>query len=292
MNICIGRTSPPARGFTLVELLVAIAVLTVLILLVAQLLNNATAVATLGEKRMDADAQARTVFDRMAIDFSRMLKRADVDYYLKSPAHEQTGNDQIAFYSEVPGYYSSDDYQSPTSLVSYRVNRGNARLERMGKGLLFWNGDPAHHPSMVYLPRTIEDTWKSATDQSSNADYEVMGPQVFRFEYGYLLKGRKLPDGTTLPSVTSSTPWDTRPQLGHSAVEGLRDIAAIIVYIAVIDPKSRVLVIDPAGRSLVSDLLGSLAGELEGTWQNTIDRCALPRPAKSSIRIYRRVFPL
>src|SRR5438034_8120452 len=30
-----------------------------------------------------SDTQARAVFDRMALDFAQMLKRSDVDYYLK-----------------------------------------------------------------------------------------------------------------------------------------------------------------------------------------------------------------
>jgi type II secretion system protein J len=289
------------RGFTLVELLVATAVLTLLILLVAQLLSSATAVTTLGEKRMDADAQARAVLDRMAIDFSRMVKRPDVDYYLKTSANPQTGeaagrgqNDQIAFYSEVPGYYPSDTFQSTVSLVSYRINTSNARLERMGKGLL-WNGASSGAVSMVYLPLTIKETWVAATDQSSDVDYEVMGPQVFRFEYGYLLKGGTPADGTPLPAVTSDTPWDTRFEVQHSTVEGLRDVAAIIVYIAVIDPKSRVLISDAGLASLADNLsdfsAGQYSGELESDWQATINGSAFPRPAISSIRIYRRTYP-
>ena len=59
----------------------------------------------------------------------------------------EQGSDQIAFYSQVPGYYPSATAaeQSPISLVAYRVNEGSngsdryGRLERMAKGLR-WNG--------------------------------------------------------------------------------------------------------------------------------------------------------
>src|SRR5229473_2470004 len=114
------------RAFTLLELLVSLAVLGLIILL-----------------------------------FAQMLRRTDIDYYLKAPtgyknpnAHgknikltggAQKGNDQIAFFSQTPGYNdTSSSWQSPVSLVAYRVN-GNPNsasylmLERMGKGLL-WNG--------------------------------------------------------------------------------------------------------------------------------------------------------
>ena len=54
------------------------------------------------------------------------------------------GNDQIAFYSAVPGYYPPTGLQSPVSLVAYRINSNSNsssynKMERMGKGLI-WNG--------------------------------------------------------------------------------------------------------------------------------------------------------
>ena len=39
-----------------------------------------------------------------------------------------TGNDQIAFYSAVPGYYPPTGSQSPVSLVAYRVNSDSTSL--------------------------------------------------------------------------------------------------------------------------------------------------------------------
>src|SRR5436305_1810873 len=109
-------------AFTLAELVVTIGVLVMLVFLATQLLNSAATVTSLGHKQMDADSQARQLLDRMAIDFAQMVKRSDVDYYLKSNATlplrsvPQVGNDQIAFYSAVPGYYSTSSYQSPVSL--------------------------------------------------------------------------------------------------------------------------------------------------------------------------------
>ena len=108
-----GRTG----GFTLAELLVTIGVLVVLMLLFTQLFNSAATVTTLGHKQMDADSGARELLDRMAIDVMNMVKRSDVYYHLKAsttatdcPAGEcgtQPGNDEMAFYSNVPGYYAS-----------------------------------------------------------------------------------------------------------------------------------------------------------------------------------------
>src|ERR1700726_4464179 len=68
----VAKTS---KAFTIAELLVSVAVLAVLVLLVSRLFSSAASVATLGNKRMDMDAQLRPLFDRMAIDFAAIVKR-------------------------------------------------------------------------------------------------------------------------------------------------------------------------------------------------------------------------
>src|SRR5213080_5489808 len=82
--------APPRHGhgaFTLAELLVSVAVLTLLVLMLTQLINNAAPIARTASKHIDTDTQARVVLDRMAVDFAKMLKRADVDYYVKGPTN-------------------------------------------------------------------------------------------------------------------------------------------------------------------------------------------------------------
>jgi len=264
-------------AFTLVELLISVGVLALLILLVSQLMNSATAVTRTGNKHIDTDTQARVILDRMALDFGRMLRRTDIDYYVKAPtgyknpnAHGngqklttgQQGNDQIAFFSQVPGYYPSGA-QSPVSLVAYRVNSAQTtspnylRLERMGKGLL-WNGvknannDP--YP-LVFLPGQIaaatgpwanNGPWSAAINNDNSAksvdsDYETIGAQVFRFEYFYLLKDGSIKDVPKIPP----TSWDLT-QTVSANLNAFSDVEAIAVVIAVIDPASRSLLYDPS----------------------------------------------
>src|SRR6266513_5769795 len=76
-----------SRGFTLAELLVSVFVITLIILMVTQLMTSATAITRTGHKHIDTDTQARSVFDRMALDFAQMLKRTDVDYFVKGPVN-------------------------------------------------------------------------------------------------------------------------------------------------------------------------------------------------------------
>jgi type II secretory pathway pseudopilin PulG len=277
------------EAFTLVEMLVAFAVLAIIVVFVTRLFNTATRVTTTGNKHMDADAQARQLLDRIAIDFWQMIKRPDVDYYLKSVANAQNGNDQIAFFAQVSGYYPSTGSQSPLSLVSYRINSANGsttfnRLERMGKGLV-WNGVSPSNMPIVFLPLTIATNWAAATNASSDSDYEVLGPDIFRFEYFYLLKNGNV----------SETPWDTAA--GHTNVNGMQDITAICVSIAVVDPQSKGLLSDAQITTLASgmnDVVSSMhPGELLAQWQSVLDSTIdMPRPAISSIRLYERSFDL
>jgi hypothetical protein len=276
-----------AAGFTLAELLVTVGVVVLLVLLFTQLLNSFATITALGHKQMDADSQAREVLDRMAIDLAQMIKRSDVDYYLKSSSSPQSGNDQLAFFAAVPGYYAtvptpapSYTQKSPLSLVSYRINSDSTspsynRMERMGKGLA-WNGVSSDWTPLVFLPQTISGNWPSAVSTSTaDSSYEVIGPQVFRFEYYYLLS-----DGT------------------RSTVPGpISGLAGIIVNIAVVDSKSKVLLNNTQIASLAGQLIDYSAsmvpGQLRTSWQNILNtNTTLPRPALSGIRLYERFFYL
>lgn len=270
------------HGFTLAEMLVSVAVLTLLVLLVSRLFSSATRVTANSSKHIDCDLQARQLFDRMATDFAQMVKRQDVDYYIKSNLDTETGNDRIAFFSQLPGYYPSSGSGSPISLVAYRINSDSSspsfnKMQRMGKGLL-WNGVSKTHTPFIFGLTAIASNWPPATDSSSSdPDYEIVGPQTFRFEYFYFLK-----DGTL--GVIPGAP-------------GMQDIVAISACIALVDPKSKALLSD----SQLSTLAGRMddfsismrPGDLLGQWQAALDNTSdLPRAGVSAIRLYQHSFEI
>jgi len=280
------RAAPAA--FTLVEIMVAVAVLTILIVLATQLLNSASAITRVGVKHIDTDTQARAVLDRIGEDISRMIKRTDLDYYIKQPigynGHSQghgwgkklktgqQGNDQFAIFTLVPGYYPANftaTQQGPISLVAYRVNQNPTlatapylQLERLAKGLL-WNGVSnqtnanAVYP-IVFLPNTISGIgdWSAAVNNDNSGQsidpengYETVGPQVFRFEYWYLLKN----------GILTDVPWDKDARPAQTTIStptpiGWSDVQAIAVAIAVIDPTSRSLISSATLLDIASDL--------------------------------------
>ena len=360
-----------AAGFTLAELLVSVLVVVIITVIASQLMSSASAIARNGHKHFDTDTQARVVLDRMALDFAQMVKRTDVDYYVKQKVYKGHGNghgcghghngdltsDQIAFYSQVPAYnpdpstYSSTK-QSPISLIAYRVNESTAgqdaarygRLERMSKGLL-WNGvsNNTGNGNNVYYPIVFQtgqidasctgnscpcngtvgpwaNAWSAAicnTNNSSDPDYEIIGPNVFRFEYYYMLKNGRVTDW----------PWDrfedttNRQKITDPPSIGLSQVRAIAVSIAVIDPASRALIQQAASANAAyADILDVAAelpdfknscgrgngqrsiGSLEDQWNGVIESVAqtgqtpqgklVPREAAKGIRVYNRYFDL
>jgi len=151
-------------GFTLVELMVSIAVLAIILVAAAQILSTTGKLTAVNNKHMDANDQARVVFDRMADDFARMVRRKDVDYlFWKNTATTGTLNDAMYFYTEGASYFDTSTFNVPSgatynseknsvSLVGYRVNNNGGtypspassdpdyyQLERLGKALS-WDG--------------------------------------------------------------------------------------------------------------------------------------------------------
>ncbi|SRR6266481_2732887 len=347
MNAKTFQFTKPRRAseaFTLAELLVSVFVLVIIIFMVAQLMNSAAAITRSGHKHISTDTQARAVFDRMAVDFAQMLERTDIDYYVKGPTNYnghgnghgwgrrrqtgQQGSDQLAFFSQVPGYYPSGS-ASPISLVAYRIYEGAStdpaylKLQRLGKGLL-WNAvdNPTQQPNhnnytcpMVFLPVLISDRWPSAVDGSTadnDGHYETIGPGVFRFEYYYLLKNGKLTD----------VPWDVLARPNQTTLTkpqsiGLADVESITVALAVVDSAGRNLITAASSTSL-DDIASDMAdfktapgrgfggtkniGDLEYSWQTSLlniissgqtsSNTPVPPEAAKAIRIYSKTFDL
>ncbi|MBE2203414.1 MAG: prepilin-type N-terminal cleavage/methylation domain-containing protein [Chthoniobacterales bacterium] len=202
-------------AFTLIEMLVAAAILVLLVAVVAQIVNSTSSVTTESRKRLDADGQARTVLDRLAQDFGRMDKRDEADFLFAS----EVGNDRIFFISEGPGYFSgaAQENQSPLSLVGYRVNT-DATLERLGRGLA-WSGGGGNN-DIAFL--TFNPAGQSGSFQplvgstiagnpvsapgATDADFQVISDAVFRQEFCYQLK-----DGT----------FSTKPILNPTGVKNM-----------------------------------------------------------------------
>jgi hypothetical protein len=305
-------------GFTLAEMLVATVVLIVIVLFITSLVNHAAVITSQGTKHMDTESNVRPFFDRLAVDIDQMVKRTDVSYYLKNKSSAGSDiNDRMAFFSSAPGYYSDNTGQgdcgdpnkvancnSRYSVVAYRVNTDPKsasynKAERMAKGLPL-NASPYTDTPFLFFDNTnattIDTNWPTATRPSPDPNYysadlyqkyELIGPQVFRFEYYYLTSASP----ATL--VASPTNWTSANAIN------IKDIAAIVVAVAAIDPQSRKLLTEPNVQN-IANLLPKFTsggpGALLAQWQTVLNSNttinAMPDPALQGIRIYERYFYL
>jgi len=294
-----------AKAFSLIEVLVSLAVLLLIVILFTQIITSTASTVSSKKKRMDTDSRARMIFSRMALDFSAMLRRRDLDYSsFKQPAgnqpdrfgggeiaaNPQPGNDSFAFYAEVTGYFpGTGPEKSPCSLVAYQVaqdpDTGQPALRRRSDALGWKAGASWKAPG--YLPITLRSHFPDL--HSNAARYKTVGEQVFRMELSYHLKA----SGTD-PARLSVTPW--RPG-GSSGVNGWSEVSAIVITLAVLDDASRELVDDLAPlAALLPDAVDGV--DTATVWNRLIaspdfaQTAGVAPAAAVGIRVYQRYFPL
>lgn len=264
-------------AFTLVEILVAVAVLMMLVVLVAQMVGSASQLTAAGHKRMDADDEARMVMDRIAADLAGMPKHPDLNILLVN----KPGNDELYFLSRAPGYGSNS---SGLTLVGYRVS--SSGFQRVGKGLT-WDDVAFTNPSISSL---------------GESDYHTIAPSLFRMEYALLMKPGSSNYDTSGINLTGSNSLTAPTYLKTNSIgQALKDVAAIQVAIAVLDQNSRKIV----SQSSLTDLANNTAqfpdftadgtatsGVGFGQWISNAPKAISPPAAASQIRVYQRYFPL
>ncbi len=169
-------------GFTLVELLTAVAVLALVVVVVAQMLSKTQSIIVLSRKQLDVDDQARLVFARMATDFAGMVQRTDSDIIFA----KQAGNDRMYFFSKsvgdtttVAGAYAYAGTENTVSLIGYGVgpdpvtsgtttgvNASYNDFQRLGRGLNWFGYSTAgDYNNMVFLAASPSTTgwWNTLT---------------------------------------------------------------------------------------------------------------------------------
>jgi prepilin-type N-terminal cleavage/methylation domain-containing protein len=268
-------------AFTLLEVLVASAILAILLVLIAQILGATTNTSAEGRERLAADREARMALDRLAIDVSRSILRPDLGFSFR----QEAGNDTLAFYSEVPGRGNG----SSLSAVGYRVVDGKG-LERASVTIP-WEDitfDPAQIPAFA------------------NSDYRLLAPGVIRMETGYLLAG----DYTNPIAPNREARAVTHAHLLPAGAdrEWVGDLRALVVTIAVVDEENRkrfpgewVSIADALSDGTNSSLYGLASTAPGGTinpvlseWTGRVEDgvTGVNPAAGAAIRLYSRVIPL
>ena len=255
-------------GCSLLEMLLATAILVVATVLAAQILDSASAITHRGICKMNLDAQARMVFDRMSLDFKGGLRRGDIDYWFQ----KETGNDQWAFYSMASGFYPPGvtglKPRSPVSVIGYRI--ANNHLERFAKALV-WNGVTNSTPStsgltgsdsaMVFSPVTLHEQWAPAgSGAGSDPCFQVLSPDVIRMEICFQSR-----------NATFSELFDPN------------NSTAVVVTLALVGGRN------PDPNQLAANLPD---GKDPGVADRWVEWAIAPSHPGTEIRVYQRMFPI
>jgi type II secretory pathway pseudopilin PulG len=247
---------PVTGGFTLIEMLVACAVLMLMVVFIAQIISMSSNSISATSHRMDAMSEGRLVLDRIGTDLASRLRRSDVPVRFE----KNSGNDRLTFYSEVPSY----DGVRRASLVEYRIGTEPASREHIlerGVAGTQWSG-----PTSVAFGQTAVPTIEMA-------GFDILSPGVLRLEYCYVGEDGKV----------SNTASD------------LTKVKAIVVGVAVLDEANRKITNSGDLDRITNDLSDVEEGKtpLE-TWQAamSLDTFAsgVPQKAKQNVRLFQRLY--
>jgi hypothetical protein len=309
------RTAFSSRSsFTLVEMLTAIVVLSLLMAMIFSMLESMLKISDSTSRGADSSIEAKQVLDRIGADINAMLIRSDVDQFYYSGDASAYENDKMFFYSQQTGFFDSGvstNYQSPVSLIGYRINTtdtGVPVLERLTRGLICDLGiDPVGGSIMdpnnttgplvhlTFPARTSAATFSAATDGmitkvwgSGEASYTGIG------QYGDVGSspfdnGSSPYYGIVGPDVfrfqvcflLQNGTFSLNPGYINSAPSsaGIGNTVAIVVAIAVLDSKSRKLVQASKWNNLIAALPNPTAtagvvpanGLMDSVWNSALN---------------------
>lgn len=253
-------------GFTLVELLVAIAVFLFILSLVFSLTSSTVNVTGASQRRIAAEAELRGSLDRIFADFSDAVIRPDLPpYFVKYGDVGTPANDEMYFYVRADGYTGDRGI----SVIGYRISTNG--LERGAQGTGWTNNQMAFYGSLTNSPLV--------TNSGSNDLFDTVGRHVLRLETEYMLLNG------SVTNALPSTNWS--------------DISAVVVNLATIDEKSLLKTMKTREKTL-AELAALLPDAQQGqrvmaAWTeklNAPDFLQSDAAVRSGLRVKHRVIPL
>lgn len=312
-------TPPLRRGFSLVELLAAMSILTLLAVIIAQITSAITHTTSLSYRAIDAASQARLAFDRLAMDLEGLVKRADIDFLAQNPAAASGTDCLLQFLATVPSAATSSSNNRGISVVSYEVaphadQQSRTCLLRSGKAI-GWNS-AAGTPSAGIIGLQNDGLPLAFTAagfapfQAAQTDFDVLAEGVIRMVIGFQLYPDNQPfrladatTGTARGQIVYSPPLRTltSPTSGASAdyIDTAR-IGALVVGIAALDTRTlRMLNASQTAALANAFPLPSAPASPLQAWSKLAERAAgdaalsaVPVAARQAVRVFERYYPI
>jgi prepilin-type N-terminal cleavage/methylation domain-containing protein len=312
-------------AFTLIEILVALVVLTFLGVVIAEITGQTSRAIRLSNQNIDSAAEARIALDRIGLDLAALVCRPDVDFEIQNAPIGP--NNLLIFLSGVSSA-SSQAANRGVSVVSYQLNThpdnqgpdGNPRLclTRAGKAIApnstgFFGLNTSGLPVLFTDPSFPSSLLPKATATGTTTDYDILAPGIIRLVFGFQL----YPDNAQVTLQDATVIANSRGQIVYSpptrtvtSTDGtislqlvdLKRISAIIVGVVVVDLQNLTLL----NNTQVSALANAFATpttsqDLNQTpaqlWIPVSDQVAalpstVPLPARQALRVFQRFFPI
>ena len=267
------RPIPSERGFTLIELMVVMAVLSMFLVM--------TTIVTRNALDLHGATRARLVSERNAAAFMRQL---DSDIFQRvnrreAPAkiNKQDGNDVIALLTRRQGYaVHGATAERGVSLVSYRIKRN--MLERAASGYGF--GSTLERPAEDLGTLALKEIPTEGPADPAAKAFQVIAPAIIRLEFSFLVRE------------------DNKHLLRAKPPTDPAQIVAVIATIATLDPDRSRMLSDTKLGSLSKRFPDALDNELPiKKWTDiaanlTRQMPNMPHSALQQVRVYQGVFTL
>lgn len=182
------------RAFTLVELMVSITILTMIVIMFSQSLGSVSSVWGRAQEKMDNYTKARTLLNRLQVDFQNLVAREDLPNF----GLQGSGESVLGFYTLQRGFSTGSGGNSrPLSYVEYlpgNDEKGLSVLNRLNRPF-----DYAASPD--FLPAPTPDPSATPTPpsptpvDSGSLDHVTALRGLLGFSYGFLH-----PDGKYSPN--------------------------------------------------------------------------------------------
>jgi len=263
------------RGaFSLVEVLVAMAVFLFMAVMVASITGGVSRIAGQSQRRMSVDGSVRQSLSRISADFSRAIIRSDLPFRIE----KKSGNDSLIFLAAAEGYSSGRGI----TMLGYQV--ANATLQR-GAEATTWTSNGASALSFTSVANAA--TSKSYLSISS-ANYEILESDIFRMEIAFLMG-----DGSIKSTVGTNAGGTSYIASFASTARTVSSdaIRAVIVTVAAVDSRARELV-PPSEYSQLANIFSDATpgSDVWTAWKENLKNSisGMHQAARENVRIYQR----
>lgn len=296
----------PSHGFSLLELLVAMVLLVILGVVIAQITSSISRATRFSNQGVDAAAQARIAFDRIGMDLASSVLRPDVDFVASST--NSPADNLLAFIASIPSAdpAGSSSFQNRrVSFIAYKIGPSADNNDRQcllrAANAVSW--DDVGFMGLQSSNSPVPLVGGGSPLSLASVDFDVLAPAVIHAVIGFQLFPDNQPvtlqDSTPVAraqgQIVYSPPMTAPP---NPRIDTSR-IAALVVGLVVIDPERL--------RNLDATTISTLAGKFAGLpdpdqlpvakWMQTTSNLtdlpsSVPLPVQQSVRLYQRFFPI